>query len=379
MEQYCGFNIPEKIIIVSKPVKKYCRDACGWEETGEQQGYVVASDGKSSLEGALNWAGVEWHYVNNKQVYKDYDKYVHEYENGHFGLRIVDSADQSSQGGKLSFWTCEITAPDKAKYLIGINSDLLCDFILNNTLVKGELKDKVYLGKQKTRTGIFTENMNSFKQSRQDESIRNQKTSTKYEPGQKVFSKTDYKVYLGELYNRCEIVSVRESGWNHYYALVIYNTPKKVHAYGTFETHYDKDGRHVNLNNVSGVIIHSKKKSYCFNENDNIKVTTPYKDFTKYIDAELKEDLVRNNRFKDDLDTYEKYNNQYLAEASFKKLCYSDSNEKLEITDEVKNIFENYIKKYISTIYYCVKIPEYKIISEEEKDRLVKEHCIDML
>lgn len=376
MEQYCGFNIPEKIIIVSKPVKKYCRDTGDWEATGEQQGYVVASDGKSSLEGAMNWAGAEWHYVDNKQVYKDYDKYVHEYENGHFGLRIVDSADQSSQGGKLSFWTCEITAPDGQKYLIGINSDLLCDFILENTFINGKAEANVYLGKQKTRTGIFTENMETFRQSKSDAEMRARKSSVKYEPGQKVYSKTDHKVYLGEMYRRCELIYVRENSWNRYYAFVIYDKPQKVYAYGMYEYTYDDDWhRQYNFNKLGDADVADKKKPYYFNEGEVMKIDAPYKEFIKCKTIELNESLNRNkNRFEDPEDC-QRLNKRDIAEIEFVKACYSNDNYKLEVTDELKEIFNHYMNDYIADIYYLKETPNYKIITSVDKEKLERENA----
>ena len=110
--EYLGINLPENVIIVEN---KY------------GQGYVVPEG--SNLDNARIWAeGSDW----EPKEYK--------YKNGTFTLRITNAAGHSSQGGKLSFWNCQIRTEDGKEFLIGIASDCLAELIINNTLIN----DKIY-------------------------------------------------------------------------------------------------------------------------------------------------------------------------------------------------------------------------------------------
>lgn len=53
-EEYKGFNIPDKIIIVSKDVYEYDYEKHERVLTDKKQGYVVIPGNKSTLESALN-------------------------------------------------------------------------------------------------------------------------------------------------------------------------------------------------------------------------------------------------------------------------------------------------------------------------------------
>ncbi len=220
--EYSGINLPENIIIVEN---KY------------GQGYVVPEG--SSLDNARYWA------ESSNWKPKEY-----KYKNGTFTLRITNAADHSSQGGKLSFWNCQIRTEDEKEFLIGIASDCLAELIINNTLINGKCQNKIYFAKCGNSTWAITENMPSYKIALEDKKIKETKTTTKYEPGDLVGSLTYTELYLGEVYEYISIYQLNRHDryFEHFEVndraydklIVINNKPKKfywlVNVYDT-----DKD------------------------------------------------------------------------------------------------------------------------------------------
>ena len=153
---YKGIKIPEEIVIV---------------ENGLGQGYVVVPG--SSIDGALSWAkGPCGYWDDGKYIRVEKEPIVNTYKNGEFTLSLYDSANRSSQGGKLSFWNCTVHAKDGKDFIIGINSDILFELLTSTTIVNGDIQGNVWLGKEKNNTGVYTENMEMFKQAREEDKIR---------------------------------------------------------------------------------------------------------------------------------------------------------------------------------------------------------------
>lgn len=62
-----------------------------------------------------------------------------------------------------------------------------------------------------------------------------------------------------------------------------------------------------------------------------------------------------------------------LAQATFDKIRYKETDERLIVNESIKSIFDNYIRSYLSHVYS--KLSDYKIISEDEmKDLKSKEY-----
>ena len=112
MEDYKSIFVPEKVTLIEN------RNGCV---------YISDSSNMKTLETGRNWAKGFWNRDN--YVPKEY-----EYENDGFMLYIKSAACSSWHGGKLSFWTCEITAPDGKKFTTGINAESICELIQYNTL-----------------------------------------------------------------------------------------------------------------------------------------------------------------------------------------------------------------------------------------------------
>ncbi len=207
---YTGINLPENIIIV---------------ENKNGQGYVVPEG--SNLDNARNWAeSFDW----EPKEYK--------YKNGTFTLRVTNAAGYSSQGGKLSFWNCQIRTEDEKEFLIGIASDCLAELIINNTLINGKCQNKIYFAKYKgNQTYAVTENMPLYGVAMQDKKLKEAKTTSKYKPGDLVESLTSTYLYLGEVYNYVTVYrdgwprrnSIRINGTDYDRLVVINDTPKKCH------------------------------------------------------------------------------------------------------------------------------------------------------
>lgn len=165
MIDYKGIKIFDKIIIVERTA--ITGGGYNWKGRTVNQGYVVDYNNDKMLESALNWArwtwrdsalGNAWREAAEKLGYDNpevkalnqkYDEsakrmegIVHEYENGTFTIALAEAAEMSSQGGKVSFWNCVITAPDGNSFLVGINSELLLNLLLSNTLINGVCQKK---------------------------------------------------------------------------------------------------------------------------------------------------------------------------------------------------------------------------------------------
>ena len=184
------------------------------------QAFVVLEGSKSSLETAHKWA----------EGWNDLKYIDHTYINGNFKLEIRSAAENSYQSGKLSFWNCVITAPDDKQFLIGINSEALCQLILSSTFVNGKCTDEhLYLGKIANQTAAISKTSELYKQAMEDEALRkNNKTSNnKYEVGDLVGNLREEKVYGGEFYRLFSIVEDRYDDFTIY----VEKEPEKVYCY----------------------------------------------------------------------------------------------------------------------------------------------------
>ena len=204
---YQGIKIYDEVIIVEK-------ESWHWENGKHvkdliPQGYIVEVGNKNMLDTALRWAKQSIYTVdeNNNYVYdengdhvcKTIDGVINTYKNGEFKFELNEAADGSSQGGKLSFWNCLITAPDNKVYKIGISSEILLNLLKQNTFKNGICESNIWLGRIKgQQVGAFTENMPEFAQSKADQALREAKSTKKYQPGAILKSKTKTQIYLGE-------------------------------------------------------------------------------------------------------------------------------------------------------------------------------------
>lgn len=282
---YKGIKIYDKVIIVEKT--DITEGGYNWKGRTINQGYVVDINNEKMLETAMNWA--EWRAVPEDQekalcnrifgegkdywsqgvtvdqcneYCKEHEKLVlkhpgiiHEYENGNFTVTLDEAAGRSSQGGKLSFWNCIITGPDGHSFLVGINSELLLHLMMTTTLIKGVCQEKVWLGRIKgIQVGVFTSEMDDFKQAKLDEEARNLKKTSNYKPGDIVETLTSRELYIGEVYFYANKYYERNN-WSSRDAIrIIFNKPKKMHAFITLEK--DKE---IKLKDIRCIELKSTK------------------------------------------------------------------------------------------------------------------------
>ena len=126
--EYKGWSLYDKVIIVERK---------GYTEKDISQGYVVDPKNKKSLKSARGWA-TTYKYDEDHNPVRDADGRMVEVEpeeflldNEGFKVKLSESANGSSQGGKLSFWNCIISKGDK-QWLIGINAELLLHLLMQS-------------------------------------------------------------------------------------------------------------------------------------------------------------------------------------------------------------------------------------------------------
>lgn len=204
---YQGIKIYDEVIIVEK-------ESWHWEngnivKLDIPQGYVVEVGNKNMLDTALRWAKQSRYALDDSgnylydekgyHIYNTIEGKINTYKNGNFKIELDEAADGSTQGGKLSFWNCLITAPDNKIYKIGISSEILLNLLKQNTFKNGICENNIWLGRIKgQQVGAFTENMQEFVQSKADQALREAKSTKKYQPGAILKSKTKTQIYLGE-------------------------------------------------------------------------------------------------------------------------------------------------------------------------------------
>lgn len=203
-------NIPENVTLILKNSRWYSLP----------QAYIALD--KKSIEAGLRLAEDKG---NSSEMI--------EIKNGSIkAVDIAQASSGSSVGGKLSFWTCELTLPDDRKCSIGINSDNLCDFIKANTFINGKCKSNIYLGRENSSQAIFTENMESYKEGINKRKVKAKQKSTSYKPGDIVQTETSNQVYIGKIYKYLDIHARRTYGYGTStleYIITLHNNPKVVH------------------------------------------------------------------------------------------------------------------------------------------------------
>lgn len=225
-KDYVGYSLFDRVIIVAKNIV----DHYDWEDhmcipvfSDRWQGYVVDPSNKSMLKSALEWGR------QNKSVYKD-GKYDHneviepqqfEFENKGWRMEILRVADGSSQGGKLSFWTCKVSK-DGHTFEVGINADLLLDIIKSQTLVNGVCDKDLMFARCKGGVGLLCEDMPEYKQALADmqkkQDVKSKKTS-KHVLGHAYSALQEVQAYVADLWVHYEPIIrhyKKDTGWRTY-------------------------------------------------------------------------------------------------------------------------------------------------------------------
>ena len=225
--EYNGWNILDNITLVIKQEKH--------PRYGYPQGYVVDPRNKKQLDTAKNW-GTDTKYIKVDDLKNKYDTVVLEpnivtIENKGFTIELLDSANSSSQGGKLSFWNCLIKHLETGlECVIGIDSNLLLTFLLQNTLVNGKCNSEVILARKSGSVGVLTKNMVEYREALNDAQIKkdiSKKKTSKWQIGKSYVTLTIDEIYLGELYKPFNMTYNynRRQSYDKLYHLVLDNEP----------------------------------------------------------------------------------------------------------------------------------------------------------
>ena len=381
---YKGIKIYNKITIVEKTMTT--EDGYNWRGRTVNQGYVVDQDNKKMLDTALRWA--KWYNYDEslREAYheagrkfgwgskeakaasdaydatrKEMNGIVHEYTNGTFTISLSESAGLSSQGGKLSFWNCIITASDGNSFLVGINSELLLHLLMSTTFLNGTCQEKVWLGRVGgNQVGVFTEDMEDFKQAKLDEEQRNavKKANNKYIPGDIVGTLKEKQLYLGSVYKYYSF----EQGYRYsdkYF--VIYDKPKLVHIFRGFYKHWE-----------SGI----EKLNDYYNET----ITKPKRLIIDHIDLDesAAEYLYKykNNKIAAWEQECTKANSAYHSP----RYCWDYAQQLKAYSDKPDTYSKEEIKKFLidkfNELFYCKDggyrnfEQEYKFLTEDDYNKL---------
>lgn len=276
-------------------------------EGDHNKGYVVEPNNESMLFSAMSWATHFEYEMDENGKYVTYidahgntcrkntkiEGKQFTYTNGQFELYIYNSAEGSSQGGKLSFWNCKIVTPDNKEFIIGINSKSICELLLNNTFTNGKCLSKVYLGRTDSNVCAYTENLESFKQAKMYEDNRKLSKTSKYKPGDLVGTITQQYVYLGEFktYIKDEYSSF---GWNNRkYTVTISKTPIKYHIYLSFYSNkfsFYIDDRRVRTNKTAMILLEPNKISNVKDEYTKQKIESDWLSFYRPLDEKTNMD-----------------------------------------------------------------------------------------
>ena len=319
--KYKGIKIYKEVIIVAKNknYSYYDNEKRSFVDACYPQAYVVEKGNTNMLTSAKYWAGS--------------DCREYEFKNGEFTFSLCDSAQGSSQGGKLSFWNCLITI-DGNSFLIGISAEILCELLKNNTFINGTCKEKVYLGRINGNVGAFTSNMDLFKKGQEDEKIRNEKRTTTYVPGDFVYTLTEERIYLGEGYKYFEL-------------------ERSLYNYNLTYSQKIQSGFTLDFKNANNKVFVYKEKGPRYDY-----VYTTNNKGPRFVDKEKHEDIkdlktTIDNIAEKRINYYIKSggNKEYIFEEKVKALAYNSekltTESKKELLDKINDLAAEYNKKII--------------------------------
>ena len=251
---YTGWKLFDKVTIVAKKMLAYDYKTGETTDTGNVQGYLVDPTNKKQLEAARNWGTTYksiYEEVDGKRQFVDKeiiepDEYT--YDNDGFTLELHNSAEGSSQGGRLSFWNCWITAPDGHRFLIGIAADLLLDVLKSSTIINGIVQDKLMFARCNGGVGMLSKSMDSYKNAVNDMAIKKKMSSGKTKkviPGHIYETTTEQNIYVGKMYQWYEEVRDKRqvNYWHRYGKLIGFKRlekPREFIFYPSYSEGKDK-------------------------------------------------------------------------------------------------------------------------------------------
>lgn len=304
---YTGWKLFDKVTIVAKKMLAYDYKTGEATDTGNAQGYLVDPTNKKQLESARNWG------TTYKSIYKEVDgkrQFVdkeiiepdeYTYDNDGFTLELHNSAEGSSQGGKLSFWNCWITAPDGHRFLIGISADLLLDVLKSSTIVNGVVQDKLMFARCHGGVGMLSKSMDSYKDAVKDECIKKKMSkgkTSKHKVGHVYETTTEKNIYFGKFYRWYEPIIKESTSWYDSKSIVGFKRLEKPIEYIYFPDYYDGKNKMSDYND--GYMFRCREKAPARHESDIvIELDITMEDIIKKFETHNFWDIYESNKKRD--------------------------------------------------------------------------------
>lgn len=210
--EYNGWSLFDTVLLI-------CRKPT---EDNIYQAYLCDPKNKKQIENARFWG--------KRTEYGDYDKETRsypnkkeypaiefEFENKDFEFELYDSADGSSQGGKLSFWNC-LVKKNGNTFKVGINADLLLNLLLSSNFKHGKCENLVSFARRNGGVGVLHEGMKEYQLALQDMESKQKvkKKTSKHVIGRNYVTLTEDHIYLGDFYQWYE--PIYEERQDRYYS-----------------------------------------------------------------------------------------------------------------------------------------------------------------
>ncbi len=261
--EYKGWTLFDKVIIVAKREHKY-----DWNQRktveGELQGYIVDPSNKKMLESAISWGTVtrrlDEQDEHGRYIYEKTEPAQYEFDNEGFSLELLDCAEGSSQGGKLSFWNCLVTKGEY-RFKVGIAANLLLELLKSSTFRDGVCFHKVFFARCKGGVGMLHKDMEAYKEAIADmnkkAAVRSAKKTSKWEVGCNYVTLKEDDTYLCSVYRWIVPIFAPSRCYDRFIGYKKLKTPELIHfTVGTKES-YSKISDYFN---DSKVWLHERDK-----------------------------------------------------------------------------------------------------------------------
>lgn len=331
-----GWNLYKDIMLVCKKVEN---------KDNYYLAYVVNPKNKVQLENARRWA----------KGYIDNEVFEFTLDNSDFHMEILSSANNSSQGGKLSFWTC-LFKKDNNKFEIGINAELLEKLIHYTTIINGQVQDTVCFCRHSGQVGVLTDKIPQYIEAKiveqKKEKLASSKKTSNYKKGKVYESLTLSTLCLGEIEKKYEVKPIfKDILGQHIEAKPIIVKLDKPKLYKLC-VDYPK---YSNYNSMKEVLNNLSIENQWGNKEPDYYPLSDMKDKTP-ARIEKESNLILD----DDLSDLANYINK----------CLNYFEKKMKEKDYMKSYWYGL---YLDVVCISNNLPENQIISLEEYNKLYSE------
>lgn len=279
---YKGWSLYDKIALVIRKVNHSIYEL--------PQAYLVDPTNKKQLDKAIYWGTMNKYKLNkktNKNEIEIVEPEVIYTENKGFKITLLDTARDSYQGGKLSFWNCIIEKKsDNIKCVIGINANLLLTLLIQNKFLYGTCENEVFFARQSGGVGLLTKDMIEYTEALKD--MQNKKDINKgktknWKIGYEYITLTTDSLFLGKIYRVIDIdYSWGYAGSRNIRKIAIVESKEKE-SYVTYDLLAAKSTLESKYKSKHKEYIESEVKAI-----EAYKLSTLFEYWNNYIDSEFK-------------------------------------------------------------------------------------------